>query len=254
MSESPKEAQTLSSYFSGKHKPGHQAFHYSKINESAHRFLAYRDVPSLIQKYLSAEKHNRLALDYGTGAGYSAKFLQDIGFTVVGADVSKEMLLQAQSRYPEIEFLMVENGKIPKEPSTFELVFSSFVLFEMGSKDEIVEYLLEAKRVLKKEGIVVAVTGSENLHSPSRQWLSFHTDFPQNKNLFSGKPVKLLLRELNIEFHDYFWHENDYKVLFDRVGLETKAIHYPLGFKTEPYSWKDEIDYAPFVIFVAQNK
>jgi ubiquinone/menaquinone biosynthesis C-methylase UbiE len=237
-------------YHSQFDKSGAQALHYSKTHESTHRYLAYRDVPAILKKHFQGKK----ALDYGTGTGYSAHFLQELGFEVTGVDVSKEMLHQAQLNYPNIPFYLIENKIIPKKSSVYNLVFSSFVLFEIGAQQEIIDYLLEAKRVMKKNGLFVAVTGSQDLHSDSRNWLSFRTDFQQNKNLVSGNLVKLHLYDSDIEFTDYYWTETDYRNFFSKAGFELIDVHYPLGDKNEPHLWKDEISISPFVILIAKVK
>ncbi|NNM43709.1 MAG: class I SAM-dependent methyltransferase [Chlamydiae bacterium] len=236
-------------YHSEENKSVTQAIQYSKTHDSSHRFLAYKNIPALLNKYSYGKK----ALDYGTGTGYSAQFLLEIGFDVTGVDVSKEMLLQAQVNYPHLPFHQIQNKEIPITSDTFDVVFSSFVLFEMGSEDEIVSYLKEAKRVMKENGVLVAVTGSENFHSPSKNWLSFRTDFPQNLNPKSGSLVKLYHRESDMEFTDYYWTEADYRNFFTKAGFHLEEVIYPLGEKDEPYVWCDEYTCSPFIIFVAKK-
>jgi ubiquinone/menaquinone biosynthesis C-methylase UbiE len=161
------------------------------------------------------------------------------------------MLSQAQLQYPDISFLEVKNGRLPVEPKIYDLIFSSFVLFELETKEMIGQYLQEAKRVIKDDGLLVAVTGSQELHSASRKWLIFESNFPENKSLKSGNLVKLYLKCANIEFTDYYWEEKDYVDCFEKSGFEIKEIIRPLGKKKEGYSWEDELIYPPFIIVVA---
>lgn len=235
-------------YHSHKDKSNIQAIRYSKTHESIHRYLAYRDIPSIIRKYFRKGK----ALDYGAGTGYSTQFLKNLGFDVCGVDISKQMLHQAQVKYPNLHFTLIENGSIPFEAFTFDLVFSSFVLFEIGTRNGIIAYLTEAKRVMKKNGLFLAVTGSQDLYSTSKKWLNFCTDFPQNNPLVSGKLVKLHLYDSNIEFTDYYWTEADYRNFFSEAGFNLIDVYYPLGNKNDIYPWKDELSYSPFVILVAK--
>ncbi len=241
------------SYFSGDKKSLPQALSYSKINESAHRFLAYRDVPGIIRGYFKDDIFGKLALDYGTGAGYSANFLKNLGFNTIGVDLSAEMLEQARLKYQNIKFFQIKNGVIPIESNMCDLLFSSFVLFEISDKFELVDYLLESNRVLKKNRLFIAVTGSEFLHSINRKWISFRTDFPENAELYSGKCVKLLLKDLNIEFNDYYWTENDYSEALNKAGFKKISYNYPLGFEGETYKWEDEKYFPPFVIITAKS-
>ena len=237
-------------YHSEADKSNIQAIYYCKTHESSHRYLAYRDIPSIALKHLQKGK----ALDYGTGTGYSAQFLQDIGFDVTGVDVSNEMLHQAALKYPSLSLHLIENGRIPFADSTFDLVFSSFVLFEIGTHDGIVNYLAEATRVMQVDGLFIAVTGSHHLHSTTKKWLNFNTAFPQNVNLESGNLVKLHLYDSDLEFSDYYWTESDYRYCFDKAGFELIEILYPLGEKNDVYLWRDEIFVSPFVILVSKIK
>jgi len=224
------------------------AVNYIKTHNTPYRYLAYRDVPQIIRSYLQEGR----ALDYGTGTGRSAQFLVELGFNVVGVDVNPEMLHQAKLQYPNFSFHPIENGIIPFEDSSFDLVFSSFVLSEISSRHKILKYLTEAKRVMKnKKSLFIAITGSERLYHTSKKWLDFNTDFPENNNLVSSNPVKLYHCPSQIEFADYYWTEVDYQLSFQSTGLNLIEIKSPLGNENEGYPWQDELVFSPFIILIA---
>jgi SAM-dependent methyltransferase len=237
-------------YYSEMDKSDTQAFCYSKTHDSTHRYLAYRDIPSFLQKYSTGKK----ALDYGTGTGYSAYFLKELGFDVTGVDISKKMIEQAQVSYPHISFYPIEDENIPLEPFSFDLIFSSFVLFEMNTQEGIRSYLSKAKNLMNNGSVFVAVTGSQEMHSPARDWLNFNTNFPENENPKSGSVVKVHLNDFGMEFTDYYWTEEDYRRLFLEAGFDLLEAYYPLGEKNEPYPWKDETTSSPFLVLVAKLK
>jgi len=99
---------------------------------------------------------------------------------------------------------------LPFSNKTFDLIFSSFVLFEIPTIDGIKAYLSEAERTLKDNGIFIGITGSEHLYSASKKWIHFENNFPENKNAKSGDLVKLMLHSIQTEFTDYYWTEEDY--------------------------------------------
>ena len=228
-------------------KSAEEAMGYSRTEGSASRYLGYRDIHFFIRKYVRGKK----ALDDGTGVGLSTRFLQDQGLDVTGVDVSKEMLAQSMVRCPNVPFHLVEDGSIPLASGTYDLVFSGFVLFELGSKEEILTYLNEAKRVIKEDGVLIAVTGSQDMYS--KDWFLFDTDYPENKELKSGGLARIYLREAAIEFTDYYWTEADYRRFFKEVGFQLLEVHYPLGREDEPYPWKEEKTNSPYVVFVAKK-
>lgn len=232
-------------YYSKHNKPAAQ---YTKTQYAAYRYLVYRDIPLILQKYFKTGK----ALEFGSGTGDSAQYLYELGFEVVGADINQDMLQQAYAQYPHIPFYAIENGMLPIQTASMDLVFSSFVLMEISSKSEIIAYLLEAKRVMKKENaLFMAITGSEYLHAMSKKWLEFSNEFQENHNLVSGNLVKLYHYSSHIEFADYYWTEADYRDCFSKTGFKILEMHFPLGKQNEPYAWQDELHTAPFIIFMA---
>ena len=133
-------------YRSNEDKTDEQAHAYVQTHQAAHRYLAYRDIPLLLQQFA----HGKRALDYGAGTGASSVFLSDLGFDVIGVDVSSGMLEKAQTNFPDIQFCSVENLTAAND---FDVVFSSFVLFELDKKDNIVQYLNKSSSFLKENGI-----------------------------------------------------------------------------------------------------
>lgn len=231
-------------YISTLEKNTEKARLYHQTEETLCRYLAYRDVPGLIEKYVKGSK----ALDYGAGTGISTRFLIDRGFDVNGVDVSQAMIEQASVLCPFTDFNLVENGKLPFTSETFDFIFSSFVLFEIPNSTEMVTYLREAARLLKKDGTCILITGSEEMYQSD--FLVMQTDFPENHKASSGDEVKIYLPDVDIEFTDYYWSSKDYNECFKKAGMEIKEVHYPLGKKEEPWDWKDECVVSPFVIYV----
>lgn len=241
------EADETTIYHSQDDKSNEQALEYSKTFQSLSRYLAYRDIPFFIAQFAQGKE----TLDYGAGTGFSTQFLQEQGLHVAGADISEEMLAQAIVNCPDTSFYLVQNESIPVAPETYDLIFSSFVLFELASENEIVKYLEEAKRVMKNDGVFLALTASQDAYS--KNWLIYNINYPENKNLKSGDLAKAYDRGANIEFMDYYWTEADYQRLFQQAGFQLVEVHYPVGKESEPYPWKDEKTSSPFVVLVAKK-
>lgn len=233
-------------YHSANDKTEEQAKLYIQTHEAPHRYLAYKDLPLFLKEFVKGSK----ALDYGSGTGSSTSFLFNLGFNVIGADISVEMLKQARINFPLIKFL---NKEDLLTSSLFNFIFSSFVLLELASKKLIIKYLSEVAAFLENDGIFIAITGSEYFYSNLRTWTSFETNFEENKYLHSGDIVKVILKEPRMEFYDYYWNNNDYIECFKKAGLEIIKIHHPIGSLEDPYIWKDEMAYSPFTIFIAKK-
>lgn len=234
-------------YHSMRDKTKKLADTYSETDQLSHRYLAYRDIPRFIKRYIKGNH----ALDYGTGTGISAAFLLNLGFNVIGTDINSFMLEKARESFPQIQFFEIEK-LIPH--AQFDLIFSSFVLFDMKSKKEIVNYLNKAASFMKKKGVLIAVTGSEELYSVHRNWIAYDSDFDANQNLRSGDTARLRLRNPVIEFCDYFWTEKDYLDCFQKSNWQVLKIHKPLGSEDDPYLWEDEKFFAPFTVYILEKQ
>jgi ubiquinone/menaquinone biosynthesis C-methylase UbiE len=88
---------------------------------------------SFVSKYgdnlveLLAPKEGEKILDLGCGTGDLAKKLYDYKVDVVGVDKSKNMVMQAMSKYPYIEF-MVQDATELVYKNVFDAVFSNATL------------------------------------------------------------------------------------------------------------------------------
>src|SRR5262249_17249904 len=158
---------------------------------------------------------------------------------------------QAKLNSPNTPIYLIENGVLPFENDTFDVVFSGFVLFEIGTQEQMLNYLKEANRVMKADGVMIALTASEEAYNNT--WLDFNVDYPENKHLKSGDLAKSFLYDANIEFIDIYWTVEDYQTLFSAAGFTLVEVHYPLGRDTEPFDWKDEKTTSPHLILIAKK-
>lgn len=220
---------------------------YAKSDNSGTAFLAFKDIPSIIHQYATGKK----VLDYGCGSGNSSLFLKELALEVEGVDISQEMIDEAQKNDPTIPFRKIDSGLLPYPDNEFDIVFSSFVLFEISSFDEMTRILNEIYRVLKKDGIFIFITGSETLYS--RNWLSLDVDFPENKNLKSGDIAKVLLKDVNLVVLDYFWTNQDYDHVINQTKFQKIKTLFPIGSDEDGYPWLDEKYYPPYSIYVLKK-
>lgn len=210
--------------------------------------IGYRDIPNLLKRY----SQGTLALDYGCGAGYSTEMLHNLGYHVFGVDISDAMLEQAISHYPNLNFLKVGNGNTPFPAQFFDVVLSTFVLFDIPSITEVTRYLKEVKRVLKPNGVFLACTGSEVYHL--HNWLTEKNTVEKNQGLKSGQTYRVHLTGHDIVFCDYFYSHADYLKAFDEAGLTVQEYYLPLGKDSDNINWTTEWTKAPYSIYVCSHK
>ena len=185
--------------------------------------LAYRDMPDILNKYVSGKK----VLDYGCGTAESTLFLKSLGYDVVAVDINERMLSIAQERDPNGKYTKINSGAVPFHENSFDLVLCSFVLLEIGTKDEMLNTVQEIHRVLKKGGKFISISASD--HTYHHEWLTLNTDFPENKNITSGSKVKIEFLDINLTIDDYFWTEKDYREVFQKAELVFTDVKNPLA-------------------------
>ena len=224
------------------------SFKYSLRNFRTTDFLAFRELPGV----LKAEIKNPYAIDYGCGAGRSTRFLKDIGYLTIGFDINLNMLLNAHHRDSTGLYVKIKSSEIPLNDLSIVLVFCSFVLMEISSKDEILRIFREFNRVLKPNGIVAIIVNTENFYRG--QWVSSDVNFPENSGkLKSGQQVMVKLMPENIHLPDYFWTDKDYKGLMGSAGLKLQEEFRPLGSSDDNIEWLDEISISPHVVYIAKK-
>ena len=209
-------------------------------------YLAFRDIPALIHEHVQG----KAALDYGCGAGRSTRFLERHGLHAVGVDISEAMLTEALEQDPTGAYHRIVDETLPFGDSAFDMAFSSFVFFEMSSKDQMIAAATEIKRVLKPGGVFILLIGAEELYD--HEWTTVKVDFPENKTRRSGSRVKVLLTDVNLELYDYYWTDADYRQVLTQAGFTDIRLHQPLGLPDDGIDWITEDKVPPFSIYIAR--
>lgn len=208
-------------------------------------YLGYRDVPAILKMFCQGLQ----AIDYGCGSGRSTRFLQQLGFTCIGLDISAEMVKEAKKQDPKGSYQLIESGKILAKDSSCDLIFSCFVFLTIPTYQELEKIFKEIARVLKSGGIFLFVTSSKYLYY--KEYISY--DIAGHPNLRSGDKIEVKLKDLGVGFKNYFYSDEDYRSLLKNAGLELVQYHTPLGLTTDGIKWKDESLFGPYVVYTAKK-
>jgi SAM-dependent methyltransferase len=97
----------------------------------------------------------RRALDLATGPGHVAAACAARGATVVGVDVTHEMVALARERYPEVTFRQADIQELPFANASMDAVVGNFAILHVGRPERVAA---EAARVLAPGGSLALST------------------------------------------------------------------------------------------------
>ncbi len=229
--------------FSNVYEDAGRAEAYAALEFPGTYYLAYRDLPAIIAKYVNG----REALDFGCGAGRSTRFLKKLGFDAIGIDISSSMIQQATNVDPGGNYRLIDDGDFSAfEPARFDLVLSAFAFDNIPDVAKRCELLRGLRCLLKSEGRIILLGSTPDIYW--HEWASFTTkDFPENRRAKSGDTVRIVMKDVDDArpVADLIWFHEDYLNLFAASELDLVARSTPLGREDEPYEWLTETSIAP---------
>ena len=221
---------------------------YAELEFPGTYYLAFRDLPALLAEHVRGTK----AVDFGCGTGRSTRFLHELGFDVVGVDISEPMLARARERDPEGEYRLVPEGDVGGLAAhSYDLVLSAFTFDNVPTMERKVALFRSLRLLLRDRGRIVNLVSAPEIYC--NEWASFSTkDFPDNRNARSGDKVLIVMLDVEDRrpVEDILWTEDDYREVYRRAGVMPLQTHRPLGQPTDAYSWVSETAIAPWVIYV----
>lgn len=224
---------------------------YSQLEFPGTYYLAYRDIPEIVAQNVNGTR----AMDFGCGAGRSARFIASLGFNVTGVDISEGMIKRAKELDPAGDYRLIEDGNFNVfENQTFDLIFSAFTFDNVSTLEQIILILKEMSRVLKPGGRIVNLVSSPEMYT--NEWASFSTkDFPGNWKASGGDSVLVINTDIadNRPVEDIFKSNEDYRQIYESSGLEIVNAYKPLAKPDEPYEWVNETKIAPWTIYVLKK-
>jgi ubiquinone/menaquinone biosynthesis C-methylase UbiE len=224
---------------------------YSQLEFARTYYLAYRDLSEIITKYV----HGNLAIDFGCGTGRSTRFLQKLGFSTIGIDISEKMIQIAKKIDPTGDYRLINDGDFSQLAlHTYDLVLSAFTFDNIPTKKKKIALFSGLANLLNQDGKIINLVSSPDMYT--HEWASFSTkNFPKNKYAKSGDIVSIVTKDIldKRPCYDIFWADQDYKKVFTQAELKLIQTYRPLAKGTEPYTWINETKIAPWVIYVLKK-
>ena len=221
---------------------------YAKLEFPGTYYLAFRDLPELIARYVAG----KAALDFGCGTGRSTRFLKGLGFDTIGIDISPEMLAKARQFDPSGDYQQVGDGDLSLINShRFNLIFSAFTFDNIPSTANKFKLFSEFKRLLSPNGGIINLVSTPDMYT--HEWASFSTvDYPENVLAKDGDIVRIITTAVEDKrpVEDIVFSDRAYREVYHQAGLNIVHCHKPLARDDEPYDWINETKIAPWAIYV----
>lgn len=176
---------------------------YNLIAEDYARTRAF--IPEDIKNLGEYTREGERVLDSGCANGRFFEVLRNKNVDYFGIDISERLIEIAKKNYSEAKFQVAGALNLPFPANFFDKVYSISVLHNIPLKNLRLQYLREAKRVLKPEGLLIL-----------RVW-----DFWKRKEgwqLFLKYIFLKLIGRTKLDFKDVFvpWKDSKGKILIQR--------------------------------------
>jgi SAM-dependent methyltransferase len=221
---------------------------YAKLEFANTYHLAFRDLPELFHAHVKGTA----ALDFGCGTGRSTRFLCQLGFEVVGVDISAKMIAQARAIDPQGDYRLIPGDDMSALPRAgFSLIQSAFTFDNIPGAETKSRLFRGLCELLRPDGILVNIVSAPEIYV--NEWASFSTKaFPENHNARPGDPVKIITTDFEDRSPavDILWPHESYLEVYGRSGLEVVEVRKPMARGDEPYPWVSETRIAPWVVYI----
>ncbi|MCL4364252.1 class I SAM-dependent methyltransferase [Patescibacteria group bacterium] len=88
-----------------------------------------------LEKFIGFLPRSARVLDVGCASGRDTKAIHDLGFQVVGIDISTKLLEMAKKNYPDLTFIKADALNLPFVKNEFDGIFANAVFHHFLKKD-----------------------------------------------------------------------------------------------------------------------
>ena len=213
--------------------------------------LVFHNLPGLLETYVEGTH----AVDFGCGTGRSTCFLQKLGFTTTGVDISEEMVGFARENDPKGIYRVIEDGDFQElPPGGYDLVQSAFTFDNIPGFEHKVRLFRGLGNLLVEGGTLVNIVSTPEIYT--HEWVTFSTrDYPENREARCGDVVRIITTEYSDArpVEDIIWLHDDYLRVYADAGLEVIHVERPLATGDEGIAWKSETSVAPWAIYLLRQ-
>ncbi|MGE5614820.1 MAG: glycosyltransferase, partial [Bacillota bacterium] len=121
-----------------------------------------------LQRYYSLKDiiRDKIVVDAACGEGYGSMFMAGYALKVIGIDISEETIKQAKEKYKKdnLDFICASISKMPVKDKTADIIVSFETIEHVDSQAQN-DFMLEAQRALKEDGLLIISTPNKEIYS-----------------------------------------------------------------------------------------
>lgn len=171
------------------------------------RIITNRYITPRVEKFLSEDKQ---VLDFGCGTGNNAFIFDPSRY--LGVDIDQKRIDFANRLYAEHSFLCIDDGVLPIESKSIDMIFICAVLHHISDQD-IAAHMGEFDRILKQDGLILVFEPCLFQGSRMNNWIM--TTFDDGQYIRKeGDYLRLFDKRFKTRVHDRFKTINCYNALF----------------------------------------
>lgn len=192
--------------------------------ERLETFIYSRDTIDHLHRYTFASNfiEGKIVLDIASGEGYGSNLMSEKALFVYGVDIDKKTIANSSYKYlkQNLQFLIGSTSAIPLDDESIDVVVS-FETIEHHDKHE--EMMVEIKRVLKPNGILIISTPDKLFYSDKRKFSNeFHI-----KELYKNEFIGLLSDSFkNIQLFSQQFSNDNSIILNDKNQMNFYSGEY----------------------------
>lgn len=181
-----------------------------------------RDTVDHLHRYAVALNYveGKTVLDIASGEGYGSNLLSKSAKFVYGVDIDEVSVREAQEKYhaTNLEYRVGSTDAIPLEAGSVDVVISFETIEHHDRHDQM---LLEIKRVLKPEGVLIISTPDKYFYSDKRNFKNkFHV-----KELYKNEFVELISKHFKEnQVLDQIFSNGNSIIMEDQKALNLELV------------------------------
>lgn len=195
---------------------------YNLISQdfSRTREKVWNEIGFLFYNYL---KENERVLDLGCGNGRYYEFFKDRNIGYIGVDNSESLIKIAKEKYPKARFQIEDALALSFSDNYFDKIYSIAVLHHIPSQKLRMQFLKEAKRVLKPKGKIIITVWKFHEKKERRLLLKYSFLKLLGKSKLDFKDILEPWGNKTLRYYHWF-SKRELKRLLKKAGFKIEEI------------------------------